>query len=171
MRSYRSTRHAQPLLVRRLPALVETVALASWFGALVGFVAFTPQAIRLIPIGAFAAFIGADLRFLTVLGTICGGIALICAIVGTRDADDRRNDLLRMLFIALAIALGFWGSSIVAHMEALAAGQTIASLPKTAPERMAYGALHTTSTRVYGASLLFVLVALVTLTLRERPES
>ncbi len=141
---------------------VEVWALAVWLGALVGFVAFTPQAIRIVPVAVFGRFIGADLRFLTVLGVGCGVVALVAAIVGTVIADDRRADLARVVCILAAIGLSIWGTTIIGHMDALAAtvNAPIASLPAGDATRTTYDALHAVSTRVYGGVLVLVFAAL-----------
>ncbi len=161
MHQYRRAYDDAPLLPR-IAAALETVALGIWLGALVGFVAFTPQAIRIVPVASFARFIGSDLRFLTLLGTVCGVIALVALGAGTLRRDDRRADAIRFVAIVGAVALGLWGTHVIDQMDALltAAGRPIPTLAVTDPIRTAYDALHTLSTRIYGAALLLVLTAI-----------
>jgi hypothetical protein len=159
--TYRRAQDAAPL-VPRIAASLETVALGIWVGALVGFVAFTPQAIRIVPIASFARFIGSDLRFLTLLGTACGVVALAALVVGSLRADDRRADAIRFVAVLVAIGLGLWGTHMIDTMDALlaAAGRPIPTLPLADPVRLRYDGLHALSTRLYGGALFCALAAL-----------
>ncbi|MFN2459675.1 MAG: DUF4149 domain-containing protein [Candidatus Velthaea sp.] len=141
--------------VDRILAAVEIPALGLWVGSLCAFAfVFAPAAFRVVggaDVGRFGALIGATLGELTALGYACGAIAIITALVRSREAGDRTYDFARAALVLFALALIWYESaSVVPAMTALA--------DVTSP---AYRALHQRSTTVYGLALLFDAVALV----------
>ena len=142
----------------RVLAAVEIPALGLWLGALCGFAfIFAPAAFHLVTdLAQFAALTSANLRMLASVGYTCGGIAIVLALVRSREASDRTNDLVRAGLIA--VALGALTYEMLAIVPAMAAISDFRS--------DAYHALHGTSTRVYGGAVLAVAAALVLAAIR-----
>ena len=126
-----------------------------WLGALCGFAfIFAPIAFRIIAptdVGRFAALTSAILAALTVMGYVCGGIAILMALWRSREAGDRVFDFVRALLVAVALALVWFESHAI--VPAMAAVSDVSS-----PQ---YHALHGRSTIVYGSVVLLGLVAIV----------
>jgi hypothetical protein len=137
----------------RVLAAIEIPALGLWVGALCGFAfIFAPAAFHIVSdITQFAALTSANLRALAFVGYACGGIAIVLAILRSREAADRTNDLVRALLVALA--LGVISYEMVAVVPAMAA------IPDVRSD--AYHALHGRSTAIYGSAVLLALAALV----------
>jgi hypothetical protein len=137
----------------RILAAIEIPALGLWLGALVGFAfIFAPAAFAEVPdVSQFAALIADNLRVLAELGAVCGGVAIVVALVRSFDAADRTNDIVRAALIVIALLLV--ASETFAIVPAMAA---IADLHS--PE---YAALHQRSTEIYGGVVLLTLAALV----------
>lgn len=143
----------------RFLAAVEIPALGLWLGALCGF-AFVnaPAAFRIVTdLGTFAALTAANLAILAQAGYVCGGVAIVVALLRARDADDRTNDLVRALLLLVALALVAYQSSTIVP--------AMAALPDV--NSGAYHALHARSTAVYGGVVLLGLAALVMAAIRD----
>jgi hypothetical protein len=137
----------------RVLAAIEIPALGLWVGALCGFAfIFAPAAFHIVSdLTQFAALTSANLRALAFVGYACGGIAIVLAILRSREASDRTNDLVRALLVVLA--LGFITYEMTAIVPAMAA------IPDVRSD--AYHALHGRSTAIYGSAVLLALAALV----------
>jgi hypothetical protein len=137
----------------RVLAAIEIPALGLWVGSLCGFAfIFAPAAFHIVSdLTQFAALTSANLRALAFVGYACGGIAIVLAIVRSREAADRTNDLVRALLVVLA--LGFITYEMTAIVPAMAA------IPDLRSD--AYHALHGQSTAIYGSAVLLALAALV----------
>jgi hypothetical protein len=141
--------------VDRILAAIEIPALGLWLGALCGFAfIFAPIAFRIVApldVGRFAALTSEILATLTIVGYICGGIAILMALWRSREAGDRIFDFTRALLVAVALALLWFESrSIVPAMAAVS--------DVTSPH---YHALHNRSSLVYGGVVLLGLGAIV----------
>jgi hypothetical protein len=140
-------------------AAIEILALGLWLGALCGFAfIFAPAAFRIVTdLTQFAALTSANLRTLAVAGYVCGGIAIVIAIVRARDAADRTNDIARAGCVFGALCFLAWEMAyVVPEMAAT-----------TDYHSDAYHALHGLSTEVYGCAVLFVALALVLAAVRS----
>jgi hypothetical protein len=143
----------------RLLAAVEILALGLWLGALCGFAfIFAPAAFRIVTdLTQFAALTSANLRTLDVAGDICGAVAILVAIARSREAADRTNDIVRAACVFVALCFLGWEMAYV--VPAMAATPDVHS--------ESYHALHSMSTKVYGAAVLFVGIALVLAAIRS----
>jgi hypothetical protein len=139
----------------RILAAVEIPALGVWIGALAGFAfIFAPAAFRILggsDVAHFAALTAAVLGKLAPFGYICGSIAIVVALVRSREAGERTYDFTRALFILVALGLVFFQSATI--IPAMAATTDFHS--------DAYHALHARSSAIYGAAMLLGLIALV----------
>ncbi len=139
----------------RILAAIEIPALGLWLGALCGFAfIFAPIAFRIVApldVGRFAALTSAILTSLSVLGYVCGGIAIVMALWRSRDAGDRIFDFTRALLIAAALALVWFESRAI--VPAMAAVSDLGSAQ--------YHALHSRSSIVYGGVVILGLIAIV----------
>jgi hypothetical protein len=143
----------------RALAAVEILTLGLWLGALCGFAfIFAPAAFRIVTdLTQFAALTSANLRTLAVAGDVCGGLAIVLAIVRSRDAADRTNDIARAACVFVALCFLAWEMAYV--VPAMAA--------TTDYHSDSYHALHGLSTQVYGGAVLFVALALVLAAVRS----
>ncbi|MBC5810824.1 MAG: DUF4149 domain-containing protein [Candidatus Eremiobacteraeota bacterium] len=126
--------------------------MAVWIGALAGFAfVFAPLAFHTVTnVAQFARLVAASIHALTLLGLVCGAIAVAMALVRGRSSAQRWSSPARALLIAAAVGFAAYDAyAIVPHMEHL--------VPRTA----AYRALHDASSRLYGGALLLATVALV----------
>lgn len=142
----------------RILAAVEIPALGLWLGALCGFAfIFAPAAFHIVTdLPQFAALTATNLGILAKMGYICGGLAIVAAIVRTRDAADRVNDIVRIGLILLALVLvGYVSAAIVPAM---------AAVPDL--RSAAYHELHNRSSIVYGLVVLLGFAALVMAAIR-----
>ena len=158
----------------RVYTIVESWALTLWIGALSGFAfIFAPIAFRTIPnLDVFAQLVAQVINALSVLGYVCGGLALAAILIRTRDASDRTLDLGRAAIILAMLALTVYESRVVvADMQATTQrlGGSIAAVSKNDPRRVRYDAQHRNSTRVYGIVLAcgYLTIALGALRFRE----
>jgi hypothetical protein len=143
----------------RVLAAIEIPTLGLWLGALCGFAfIFAPAAFHIVSdLTQFAALTSANLRALANVGYVCGAIAIITAIVRSREAADRTNDIARAACVAIALGFLAWEMAIVVP--------AMAATPDFQSE--AYRALHAASTRVYGGAVLFIVAALVLAAVRN----
>jgi uncharacterized protein DUF4149 len=146
-------RRAYRTRLDRVLAAVEIPAIGLWLGALCGFAfIFAPNAFHLVPdVTQFASLTEANLRVLALVGAICGGVAIIVALVRSRDASDRTNDIVRA--VLLLAALGLVAYETLAIVPAMIA---VTDLHSTA-----FDELHRQSSRVYGAVVVLALAALI----------
>jgi hypothetical protein len=142
----------------RVLAAIELPVLGLWLGALCAFAfIFAPAAFHIVTdLTQFAALTSANLRVLAGLGYACGAIAIVLALLRSREASDRTNDLIRALLVLLA--LGFVAYEMAVIVPAMAAIPDLRSAD--------YRALHGRSTLVYGGAVLCVLGALVMAAIR-----
>lgn len=145
----------------RILAAIEVPALGLWLGALCGFAfVFAPVAFRTIgstDVSRFAALTSSILGSLTMVGYICGGIAIVVALVRSREAGDRTFDFLRALLVVLALALVWVQSALI--IPAMAATTDLQSA--------AYHDLHGRSTLLYGGVVVLGFVALIMAAIRR----
>src|SRR5476649_91173 len=146
-------RRAYRTRLDRILAAVEIPAIGLWLGALCGFAfIFAPAAFALVPdITQFANLTAANLRVLAYVGAICGGLAIVIALVRSFDAADRTNDIVRAALILIALLLVAYETFAI--VPALA---TITDLHSAD-----FAELHQRSTQVYGGVVVLALAALV----------
>ena len=142
----------------------ETAVLALWAGAMAGFAfVFAPIAIRIVPrMDTFAALIAAVIRGLGAFGTVCGGLAIVAALVRALAPPSRTLAIARIALVAIGLgASSYETTTIIPQMETTARQipGPIDSVAKDDPRRVAYDAEHTRSSRVYGLAFLCVLAA------------
>jgi hypothetical protein len=140
-------------------AAIEIPALGLWLGALCGFAfVFAPAAFRLVTdLTQFAALTSANLRTLATVGYVCGGITIVVALLRSREAADRTNDIVRAALVL--VALGFITYEMLVIVPAMAA------IPDYQSD--AYHQLHGQSTAIYGGAVLAALAALVLAAVRS----
>ena len=146
-------RRAYRTRLDRVLAAVEIPAIGLWLGALCGFAfLFAPNAFHLVPdLAQFASLTAANLRELALVGAVCGGVAIVVALVRSLDASDRTNDIVRAALLIVALALTAYETlAIVPAMTAL-----------TDLHSAAFADLHAQSSRVYGGVVVLALAALV----------
>lgn len=146
-------RRAYRTRLDRLLAAVEIPAIGLWLGALCGFAfIFAPNAFHLIPdVSQFASLTEANLRALALVGAVCGGVAVVVALIRSLDASDRTSDIVRALL--LLVALGLVAYETLAIVPAMTAITDLHSA--------AFDELHHQSSQVYGGVVLLALVALI----------
>lgn len=146
-------RRAYRTRLDRILAAVEIPAIGLWLGALCGFAfIFAPAAFRLVPdVTQFSSLTASNLRALGVVGAICGGLAIVVALIRSLDASDRTSDIVRAALILVALILV--GYDTFAIVPAVAAVTNVHS-----PE---FAELHHRSTQVYGGVVVLTFVALV----------
>jgi len=139
----------------RILAAIEIPALGLWLGALCGFAfIFAPAAFRIVApadIARFAALTAAALGMLAPAGYIFGGVAIVIALVRSREAGERTFDFTRVLLVLIALALVWFESATIVP----------AMVATTDFNSAAYHSLHERSRIVYGTVLVLGLVALV----------
>jgi uncharacterized protein DUF4149 len=146
-------RRAYRTRLDRLLAAIEIPAIGLWLGALCGFAfIFAPAAFRLVPdVTQFASLTSANLRVLGSVGAVCGGIAIVVALVRSFDAADRTNDIVRAALIVIALLLVAYETFAI--VPAMAAITDVRS-----PD---FAGLHQRSTQVYGGVVVLALAALI----------
>jgi hypothetical protein len=137
----------------RVLAAIEVLCLGSWVGALACFAFVSaPLAFAIVApvdVHRFASLTVASLGALTLWGYAFGGMAFLIAIVRALDAENRRWDIVRALFVAGALALATYEQrDIVPRMKVTPIGTP------------SYTALHQESTKFYGGALLLGAIAL-----------
>ncbi len=143
----------------RILAAIEIPALGLWLGALCGFAfIFAPAAFHIVgDLTQFAALTSANLRALAIAGYACGGITIVLALLRSREAADRTNDIARAGLVL--VALGFITYEMLVIVPAMAA------IPDVQSD--AYHQLHGQSTAIYGSAVLAGLAALVLAAIRS----
>lgn len=146
------------------------VALGVWCGALIGFAFIFAPALfgTLENLSEAGTIVGKSLASLTRLGYVAGSLALVCAALSLPG----RREVVRIALIAVMLALGWYGSSvIIPHMNAIAASASgaVGQLPKHDERRKAWDREHSRSVAVYGVQMLLGLGAL-SLAGRRRPD-
>ena len=143
----------------RILAAIEIPELGLWLGALCGFAfVFAPAAFHIVTdLSQFAALTSANLRTLAVVGYACGGLTIVVALLRSREAADRTNDIVRAALVL--VALGFITYEMLAIVPAMAA------LPDYQSD--AYHQLHGQSTTIYGSAVLATLAALILAAVRS----
>ena len=146
-------RRAYRTRLDRILAAVEIPAIGLWLGALCGFAFISaPAAFRIVTdITQFADLTATNLRILGYAGAICGGIAIVVALVRSLDASDRTTDIVRAALLLIALLLTAYES--LAIVPALAAMTDVHS--------PAFAELHQRSTQIYGGVVVLALAALV----------
>ena len=147
--------------IDRVLAAVETVALGTWLGALVGFAfVFAPLAFRIVApldVGRFATLTATSLAVLSTWGYVLGGVAVVVTLARAAGAGDRVWDAARAAVVVFALCLvAFEQRAIVPPM-----------LAATDVRSDAYRALHQRSTAIYGGAVLLVAAALVLAAVRR----
>jgi hypothetical protein len=151
-------RRAYRTRLDRILAAVEIPAIGLWLGALCGFAfIFAPAAFRLVPdVTQFANLTTTNLRTLGDVGAICGGIAIVVALVRSYDAADRTIDIVRAGLILVALLLVAYETfAIVPVMTAI-----------TDVHSAEFAQLHQRSSQVYGGVVVLALAALVLAAIR-----
>ena len=153
------------MLKIRLLEILEVWALATWVGALVGFAfVFAPVAFSQLSghLDTFASIIGGTLSAVTLLGYVCGAIALVISLIAA-VASRSRWAILRAACIAIMLALTtFSQRTIVPAMVQVQSSfrAPFNTISRDDPRRVRYDALHQESSQVYGAVLLLGFSAL-----------
>jgi len=152
-------------MMERIVTAVETAVLGLWAGAMAGFAfVFAPAAFRAVSaMDTFASLIASAIRGVGSLGAVCGGVAVLAALLRAREPRARGFAIARIALVAVAFAASTYETTvIIPRMEATAAQipGPLDSVPKEDPRRAAYDEQHQASSRVYGAAFLCVLVAL-----------
>jgi hypothetical protein len=146
-------RRAYRTRLDRILAAVEIPAIGLWLGALCGFAfIFAPAAFANVPdLTQFANLTAANLRILAQVGAVCGGLAIVVALVRSLDASDRTNDIVRAALILIALLLVAYETFAI--VPAMAAITDLRS-----PD---FADLHQRSMQVYGGVVVLALAALV----------
>jgi hypothetical protein len=146
-------RRAYRTRLDRILAAVEIPAIGLWLGALCGFAfIFAPAAFRLVPdITQFASLTTANLRVLGEVGAVCGGLAIVIALVRSLDAADRTSDIVRAGLLLIALLLVAYDTFAIVPAMALI----------TDVHSPDFADLHQRSTLVYGGVVILALAALV----------
>jgi hypothetical protein len=146
-------RRANRTRLDRVLAAIEIPALGLWLGALCGFAfIFAPAAFAIVPdLTEFAKLTVTNLRILSYAGYVCGGLGIVIALVRSRDAADRTNDIVRAGLLLIALLL--------VAIEAFAVIPALNAI--TDVHSADFAELHQRSTQVYGAVVVLVLAALV----------
>ncbi len=160
----------------RLCAVVETVMLGLWIGALAGFAfVFAPLAFRLMPdLDAFAQLAESTIFTLASLGYVCGVVAVLAALARSWGRPGRKLAYLRAGLIAAAILLSAYdANAVVPQMTAVAASfhAPLESVAKVDPRRQRYDALHAESSQLYAVALLCGLLALALTSIAGMPRA
>lgn len=152
-------RRANRSRLDRILAAVEIPALGLWLGALCGFAfIFAPAAFSIVPdLKQFASLTTANLRVLGDVGAVCGGIAIVVALIRSLDAADRTIDIVRAVLVLVALLL-------VAY-ETFAIVPAILAI--TDVHSADFAALHQRSSQVYGGVVIFALAALILAAVRS----
>lgn len=152
-------RRANQTRLDRILAAIEIPALGLWLGALCGFAfIFAPAAFRIVPdVTQFAELTTANLRALAVTGAACGAVTIVVALVRSRDAADRTNDIVRALLVTAGLVLVAYETFVLVPQM----------LGITDVRSAAFGALHQRSSQIYGGALAAVLAALVSAAVRR----
>ncbi|MBV9438922.1 MAG: DUF4149 domain-containing protein [Candidatus Eremiobacteraeota bacterium] len=145
----------------RLLAAIEIPALGVWLGALAGFAFVSaPLAFRIVAphdLARFSELTVATLVRLSTWAAVLGAVAIAAAIGRAVQAADRISEAIRILLVAVALALvAYERFGVIPAMRALGD-----------PGSPAFHALHGRSTVVYGGVLLCVLAALVSAAARR----
>ena len=146
-------RRAYRTRVDRILAAVEIPAIGLWLGALCGFAfIFAPAAFSIVSdLTQFANLTASNLRVLANVAAICGGLAIVIALVRSLDAADRTNDIVRAALILVALLLVAYETfAIVPAMAAI-----------TDLHSPAFAELHQRSSQVYGGVVVLALAALI----------
>lgn len=156
------------MLIRTGFRFIETLyvwALAVWVGSLVGFAfVFAPVAFSYLSgnLDTFASIIGGTLSVVTVLGYVCGTIAIGTSLMA---AAHTRLPWVVVRVACIAVMLGLTAFSEHAIVPAMVQAQSsfhapFNAIPKSDPRRIRYDALHRQSSEVYGAVLVLGFCAL-----------
>ncbi|MGH7660991.1 MAG: DUF4149 domain-containing protein [Vulcanimicrobiaceae bacterium] len=153
---------------------LEVWALAVWVGSLFGFAfVFAPVAFSHLSndLDTFASIIGGTLGAVTLLGYVCGAIAIVISLIA---AAAGRSRWAIVAAACIAIMLGLTAFSENAIVPAMVQTQSSFHAPfnaiaKNDPRRVRYDALHQKSSEVYGAVLLLGFIALA-LCVRSDPS-
>ncbi len=154
----------------------EVGATALWVGASAGFAFVSaPLAFALVTDrDVFAELTERTLARLANLAYAAGGGAAAVALVRSGlEREGRANDVVRGLLGCTAIAcIAYHERAIVPAMTRAQAamGGTFAGVAEDDPQRVAYRALHRTSTRVFGTALLLGIVQLTLAATRPNPS-
>lgn len=150
---------------------IESGATALWVGAGAGFAISSPIAFHLVEDrDVFSEITRQTLERLAKVAGTAGSIAIASALVRSAiSAPGRKNDLMRALAGASAIGLlNYHQRAIVPAMsETQRAMGGFRDAPADDPRRIAYGALHKRSTRVFGSALLLGLGAIALASFRR----
>lgn len=140
-------------------AALEVGALALWIGASCGFAFVTaPAAFRVLTDpGQIAGLTLASLTALADVAYVCGTLAIVAALVRSRDAADRTNDIVRAGLVLIALGL-------IAYLSLVIVPAMTAVGDFHSP---AFGALHARSTAVFGAAIVLGAIALLMTAVRS----
>lgn len=153
---------------------IESGASALWVGAGAGFAICAPIAFHLVEDrDVFSEITRQTLERLAGVTYGAGSVAIASALLRSMIAPSgRKNDLARALAGASAIGLlNYHQREIVPAMsEAQRAMGGFRNVPEDDPRRLAYGALHKRSTRLFGSALLLGLGAIALAAFRRAPN-
>jgi hypothetical protein len=143
---------------------IESGASALWVGAGAGFAICAPIAFHLVE--DRDVFSEITRQTLERLAKVAYGAATLAAVTALGRAvlgdGSRENDVARAVANVAAIGLFRYhqGAIVPAMGEAQRAMGGFRDVPEDDPRRVAYGALHKRSTRVFGSALLLGLGAI-----------
>jgi hypothetical protein len=143
----------------RILSAIEITALGIWSGAQIGFAfIFAPITFRVLgdPL-RFNAVVTPIFGAMSILGYVCGAIAVAAAIARSRDAGDRTADIVRAALVVIAIGL------LIYHTQAIVPALTAVSDLTS----RAFAGLHDRSRVVYGGVLILALAALIMVAIRR----
>ena len=140
------------------------ISLVAWIGGLIFFAfVLAPTAFQVLPDTHLAGnVVGRALSKLHWIAIVSGILFLLSSLTYSRLSDGTAHlfalrHLLICLMLGLTLVSQFW---IIPHMDTLRAQVgDFATVTLNNPARVQFDALHTWSTRVEGAVLLFGLVA------------
>ncbi len=150
----------------RIAAVIEIWAYTVWLGGLAAFaLIFAPIAFHTVhDLPLFASLTAGNLHALTIVGYVCGTLAILAALARSIGAAERAPDFARAaLVLAMLVLVAFQAQAIQPRMERATLDAT---LPKDDPRHIAYDGLHKQSTYVVGGALLIGFVVLAMAAMR-----
>jgi hypothetical protein len=149
-------RMLQRLAVNTLLGVLRFYAFGLWTGAMVGFAFFfAPAAFAHVgPTPAFAATIAASIVAITYFGYVCGGVAVLSALLELRS---NRSAVWLAVIAVIMCALGAYETNVVVPL-----------MQHTPLQTPAYDALHHRSSSVYSIVLLLGILAIALSALLQR---
>jgi hypothetical protein len=151
-------------MLERTFTVIEALTLALWVGSLAGFAfIFAPIAFGIVSnVEEFGRVTAAVLGALTLFGTVCGGVAIVAAVVRAKVPSQRASAIARIAIVAVMLVLAQYESrAIVPRMEASLPSLGARATPEAlAQARKTFRAEHGVSTWIYGSIFVLGLIAI-----------